>query len=247
MLPVLSPVAFKEMTRVINYDQERLEVDGLPEYVRDNEVPTQGSFVSISTRSLAEREAQRISASQERQSQRDTGGFANIFAEETPKTDELEALWPGVHQEFFQAPKRTPSLYMMFGFLAGAVVSMACIWGYSAISTMIAAGGKAAPATVATTQVASQAAPAQAPVSQFVDPSAVIKPAHPTHEVQSGDTMAAIAIKEYGRATPRLLDSICKANNLRNANFLQLGQSLNLPDYLPQSAQVAAGPSGQPH
>jgi nucleoid-associated protein YgaU len=59
--------------------------------------------------------------------------------------------------------------------------------------------------------------------------------------------MAAIAIKEYGRATPRLLDSICKANNLRNANFLQLGQSLTLPDYLPQSAQVAAGPSGQPH
>jgi hypothetical protein len=44
-----------------------------------------------------------------------------------------------------------------------------------------------------------------------------------------------------------LLDSICRANNMRNANVLSLGQKLNLPEYksvasqtqVPQTQQVA--------
>lgn len=239
-------MALQEMSTVIKYDQEKLDVDGLPEYIRDTDSPARDAFGSISTRSLAEREAKRLSAVSERQSQKDTGGFANIFSDvQTPPADELEALWPGVHQDFFQshAPKRTPSFHMMVGFLAGAVVSMVCIWGYSAISGLIASGShnanKAAVTAPATTTATAQSAPSSVP--QGVDPSAVLKPAHPTVEVQNGDTMAAIALREYGKATPRLLDAICKANGMRNANFLNLGQKLNLPDYLPQAAQTAAG------
>jgi hypothetical protein len=39
--------------------------------------------------------------------------------------------------------------------------------------------------------------------------------------------------------SPRLLDEICKSNNLRNANVLSLGQKLNLPEYHTQTAQIA--------
>lgn len=231
---------------MINYDQEKLEVDGLPEYVRDSEVSSREAFVSISTKSLAEREAQRI-ASSERQSQRDTGSFGHLYAEpETPKTDELEALWPGVHQDFLHSPKRTPSFYMMLGFLAGAVVSMAAIWGYTAVSTLVAQN--AHPHTAVAAANAPQAAPqAGVNVPQGGDPGAVLKPNHNAVEVQSGDTLAAISLREYGKATPRLLDAICKANGLKNANFLHLGQKLDLPSYQPQSAQVAASSAAQVH
>ena len=89
-------MALQEMSTVIKYDQEKLDVDGLPEYIRDTDSPARDAFGSISTRSLAEREAKRLSAVSERQSQKDTGGFANIFSDvQTPPADELEALWPG--------------------------------------------------------------------------------------------------------------------------------------------------------
>ena len=119
------------MNIVLNYDQEKLEMEGLPEYVRDSDVSSRDAFVSISTRSLAEREAQRTASTSDRQSQRDTGSFARITTEvETPKSDELEALWPGVHQDFLHSPKRTPSFYLTIGFMAGAFLSMIGIWGY---------------------------------------------------------------------------------------------------------------------
>jgi len=246
MLQVLPQWRYIEMNTVIKYDQEKLEVEGLPEYVRDTEAPARESYSSISTRSLAEREAQRVSASagRERQSQRDTGGFANIFSDvHAPRADELEALWPGVHQDFFQQAqsKRTPSFYMMIAFLAGAVTSMIVIWGYSAVSSLVANAGKLAdkPTAVSAPQPVAQ----QPLVPQNIDPSAILKPAHATVEVQNGDTLAAIAVREYGKTSPRLLDAICRANGLRNANFLKLGQALNLPDYTPQSAQPAGSVS----
>ncbi|HMO20916.1 MAG TPA: hypothetical protein PKC98_08100 [Candidatus Melainabacteria bacterium] len=49
---------------------------------------------------------------------------------EAPKTDELEALWPGVHQEFMPPiqVKKTPSFYIMMGFIGGAVLSLMMVW-----------------------------------------------------------------------------------------------------------------------
>jgi LysM repeat protein len=66
----------------------------------------------------------------------------------------------------------------------------------------------------------------------------VIMPTTPTYEVKTGDTLAGIALIAYKRASPRLLDEICRANNMRNANVLSLGQKLVLPEYRPQ--QVAS-------
>jgi len=244
---------------VLNYDQEKLELEGLPEYVRDSDVSTRDAFVSISTRSLAEREAQRTASTSDWQSQRDTGSFNRITAEvAAPKADELEALWPGVHQDFLYSPKRTPSFYLSLGFMAGAVLSMIGIWGYSAVSGLVASNSQPGHATVAVAS-APAAQATQAVVPQGSDPNSVLVPAHATVVVASGDTMAAIAIREYKRASPRLLDAICKANGLKNVNFLSLGQTINLPNYqssaqtansqtAPQAnAQVAATAASQVH
>ena len=67
-----------------------------------------------------------------------------------------------------------------------------------------------------------------------------VVPASNQYQVQTGDTLAGIAPeKTTGASVARLLDEICKANNLRNANVLSLGQKLNLPEYHTQPAQVA--------
>lgn len=233
---------------MINYDQTKADVDGLPEYVRDND-SSRDAFVSISTRSLAEREAHRT-ATTERQSQRDTGAYNRVSVEvETPRTDELEALWPGVHQDFLHTPKRTPSFYLTLGFLAGAFISMIGVWGYSAVTGMVASSSVnngAANKVVASSsapQAQQQAAPS---VPQGGDPNAVLVPAHATVEIGNGDTLAAIALREYKRVSPRLLDEICRANGLRNANFLSLGQKITLPNYKP-APQVAASAGAQIH
>ena len=63
----------------------------------------------------------------------------------------------------------------------------------------------------------------------------------------TGDTLAAIALREYKRVSPRLLDEICRNNGLKNANFLNLGQKINLPNYQAQPTQMAVTPQGQVH
>jgi LysM repeat protein len=267
------------MTSVLNYEQDKLELDSLPEYVRESESTSRDAFVGISTKSMAGREAQRKQATatvyanqatkvnvgpqpgylddrvgqrSPRDSQRDTGGFNRVTGEvEAPRTDELEALWPGVHQDFLHSPKRTPSFYLMLGFMGGAFVSMIAIWAFSGVSQMVAhGGGKAAPQAMVAGQPQTAGQPAVAPVAtvpQGSDPNAVLVPAHPTVVIATGDTLAAIALREYKRVSPRLLDEICRNNGLKNANFLNLGQKINLPNYQAQAQQMAVTPQGQVH
>jgi LysM repeat protein len=255
------------MTSVLNYEQDKLELESLPEYVRESEASSRDAFVSISTKSLAEREAQRTLAgtgvnaalyagtnagnnsdrAYQKDSQRDTGGFNRVTAEvEAPKADELEALWPGVHQDFLHSPKRTPSFYLMLGFMGGAVVSMFAVWCFSGVSSLVHPSGKVQTAN-AGQLTAQQAATPVATVPQGSDPSAILVPAHPTVTINTGDTLAAIALREYKRVSPRLLDEICRNNGLKNANFLNLGQKINLPNYQAQSTQMAVTPQGQVH
>ena len=256
---------------MINYDQDKLETEGLPEYIRDAETSSreQGGFGSRANH-INVSPTQNPNYDFVSQSQRDTGGFARIvepagqygyqsqsgapatYAQAHTRSgsgagsDELEALWPGFHQDFMQTPKRNPSFYMMLGFMAGAFASMLVVWGFSAVSGMMphtAAAAKPAQVAQVTTSGAPAASQSTAPVAtpQGGDPNKMVVPKDPTVEVQAGDTLAAIAIREYGRCSPRLLDTIVKANGLKNGNFLQLGQKLNLPNYQPSvSGQAGA-------
>ncbi len=244
---------------MLNYEQDKLELDGLPEYVRESEASSRDAFVSISTKSLAEREAQRtptgsyVGTNSEyayhRDSQRDTGGFNRVTTEvEAPKADELEALWPGVHQDFLHSPKRTPSFYMMLGFMGGAMVSMIVVWCFAGVSQLTHGSDKVQTASASgPVQAGQPAAPAVATTPQGGDPSAVLVPTHNTVTISPGDTLAAVALREYKRVSPRLLDEICRSNGLKNANFLNLGQKITLPNYQAQATQMAVTPQGQVH
>jgi hypothetical protein len=162
---------------------------------------------------------------------------------EAPKSDELETLWPGVHRDhelnLVPAAKRTPSFFIMVGFMAGAVFSLLSVWGYSAVSSNLAKGADAANKQIVVTK-GETTQPDQNIAVQNVDPNAAIVPISNSYEVKSGDTLVMIALKNYKKVTPRLIDQIVKTNGLKSANALSLGQTLRLPNYRPQSSKLAA-------
>jgi hypothetical protein len=158
-----------------------------------------------------------------------------------PKSAELEALWPGVnHQDFLHTPRKTPSFYLTIGFLGGAIVSLIVCWIYSSFSSgalnafkssdkkVVVAGehgGNSHPAEHV--QVANRVAAG--------GNGELVVPAYPSYEVREGDTLAGIALQAYKRVSPRLLDEICRANDMRSAHVLNLGQKIILPEYRLQS------------
>lgn len=210
-------------------EREKLEFESLPEFVRE---PRTSSRDSYSTRPAQPEESNKAPKTPEAP---------------LPKTAELEALWPGVSADFLHSPRKGASFYLTIGFMAGAIVSLIGVWGISTFSH-IATGTSGKKEIVVAHGAQSTASGAQS--SAVVTTSLagapepdVIMPLNPTYEVGSGDTLAAIALKNYKRATPRLLDEICRANGLRNANVLNLGQKINLPEYRPQTRQIATGAS----
>ena len=202
-----------EMATVMNSEREPADLEALPEYVRENKLRSRDSLEFVSTKPQSMVESVPTTSNEP----------------EGPQTDVLEALWPGVHQDFAAPTKRPPSFYLTIGFMAGAVISLIGVWIYSLVPNLVAGFTKPNPNTVVAQTVTrgGTAKPNQGSEE-------AVTPTQPTYEVQNGDTLAAIALKNYKRVSPRLLDEICLANNMKNANVLSLGQKLVLPVYHPQ-------------
>ena len=117
---------------------------------------------------------------------------------------------------------------MIAGFFAGIVVVSLVVWFFSVLSTFFTHSNGLSAGLSANNKTGS------AESTSTVEGNKVLVPLVPTYEVQEGDTLAAIALRNYKHISPRLLDSICRANNLTDANVLNLGQKITLPEYTPQ-------------
>ncbi len=211
-------------------DQEKLDFDSVPEYVREPRA-SRDSYVSKSC-------------------------YLEDETEPHAKSAEIETLWPGVSAEFLHGNhhKKQPSFYWGVGFVSGIVASVLCVGIVHGASQLFAshtdhsapqivvANGRAGVNQVkgALTTVSGGTAMVTTRVATASGDPDLIVPLFNTYTVRPGDTLASIAVQAYKRATPRLLDEICKTNGMRNANRLSLGQTLNLPQYRPQ-AQIASG------
>jgi LysM repeat protein len=232
-------------------EQEKFDFDSVPEFVREPRANTRETYntkpaaAPKSTGTVKIGETAKPPVKTAPTVSEEDASYALALL---PKTAELEALWPGVNHDFIHGvPKKGPSFYLCIGFMAGAIVSMAAISGYSLVTHMATNAIQNKEIVVSQSPAASnkQGAASDHGVVTAVVPTnrepEVVIPLAQSYEVGSGDTLAAIALKNYKRATPRLLDEICKANNMRNADVLNLGQKLVLPDYRPQSRQIASG------
>lgn len=221
-------------------EREKLEFDSVPEFVREPRSSARDSYSSniggSSSTTLDELDVKS-----------GTGSTTKQQSGPLPKSAELEALWPGVSHDFLHSSKKGPSFYLCIGFMAGAVFSMVALGAYTTVTKMLASGPSSGKEIVVAQSQANGAKlgtsdnRAMTGLTSTAGEPDVILPLSQTYEVGAGDTLAAIALKNYKRATPRLLDEICKANNMRNANVLSLGQKLVLPEYRPQNRQIATG------
>ncbi|MBI4532872.1 MAG: LysM peptidoglycan-binding domain-containing protein [Candidatus Melainabacteria bacterium] len=219
---------------MIDCEKEKLQFESLPEFIREPCPTARESYMTSPSFSKSVR-PEAIP--------RDLS---------LPKSAELEALWPGVNHDFLQPARRSSSFYLTVGFMVGAIVSLVAAWSYSFFvkgavpgthpiqKKIVVAGARSGAVGSVKDNIASERG--QSSVHAIVvEGQEVIVPAYGTYEVKAGDTLASIAYKAYKRVSPRLLDSICKANGMRNANVLSLGQKLVLPEYHPQASQITAG------
>jgi LysM repeat protein len=221
---------------VLISDQEKLDFESVPEYVREPRSSSRESYVSKSCY-VEDEELSRT------------------------KSAEIETLWPGVSADFLHGAhnKKAPSFYWGVGFLSGIVttiigigITVFCINFFAnaggrqeAPRIVLAEGTTTSTSAMRTNVTAARGGTAEvAVVTTKQSPASdaeTIVPLFTSYTVRTGDTLAGIALQAYKRATPRLMDEICKANGMRNANVLSLGQTITLPEYHPQSSQVASG------
>lgn len=225
------------MTTTIDCERQTLEFDAVPEYLRDTQLPTRDVAVNIASNLFNQRSInEHLSGILPTES----------VDSEAPKSEELEVLWPGVHHEnhdFSPTAKRSSSFFLCVGFAAGAVISLVSVFGFFTVSNWVTASNNRADNKVVIAGGHTTAGGAGSQIAEQGS-SEVLSPAAAVYQVQPGDTLAGIAYKNYKRISPRLLDEIAKANNMRNANVLNLGQKLKLPEYRPSSQTVATTASG---
>ncbi len=204
-------------------EKDLVDFEVLPEYVRESKGRVRETLEVVAARVQPDRYQQIESEA----------AFSQIEPERarSSKGEMLETLWPGVHNELAHGIKHTPSLYLTIGFMAGAFISLIGVWLFSMISPMVAEVQKST-ATVVTKNPKGGAVATSGPRGS----AGVMVPLVSTYEVQSGDSLAAIAYRNYKHCSPRLLDEICQANKLTSANVLNLGQKLILPEYHPSQA-----------
>ena len=185
------------------------------------------------------------------------GGLDEEFLH--PKSAELETLWPGVDQDFLHVgSQRGPSFYLTLGFLGGAVMSLVGLWVYawlthsalsysapslSSAKKLVVTAGIPKSSNKSATYSTPGGTTGNAEVTTLIPTGSnadLVVPAFSTYEVKTGDTLAVVAAKAYHRVSPRLLDAICKANGMRSADVLALGQKINLPEYRPTINQFPA-------
>jgi len=226
------------MTTVASRDRDTIEIEPLPEYVREESAYKKE--VSNAMPSLNPSSSNNTSSGSYERWERSS---SPVVETEEQHSDVLEALWPGVHHDFERAAsttKRGPSFYLTIGFMGGAIVSMLGIWGFSSVSSVVANAGQRTDKQIVQGQPSKDQAGAQQTAQASAAGGDLIVPLATTYEVQSGDTLAVIALRNYKHASPRLLDEICRANGMRNANVLSLGQKITLPEYHRATSQVAS-------
>lgn len=221
---------------VLTNDRDNLEFESVPEFIRE---PRSSSARTHSRDSYVSKSCYI--------DDEDTGH---------EKSAEIETLWPGISADLLHNPqsKKQPLIYLSVGFMAGlftALVGMFAVFAvtgaingnqaaHNGNAKIVVAQGNSSSSNSLRNGISSESSVVVTTKTTPTGGPDVILPIFNSYTVKSGDTLAGIALQAYKRATPRLMDEICRANGMKNANVLSLGQTLVLPEYRPLK-QVAAG------
>lgn len=151
------------------------------------------------------------------------------------KERELDMLWNNFKQHSKQ--DKSPTVYLITGFIAGAVVMLI-------ITSLISFSMKSMTETaedistkVPDTKIEDTAItfiPADKDATGALAPTTAKTAATGVHQgevytVQEGDTLESIIIRFYGSYSVKYEQAIKDANNMTNPNALQIGQKIKIP------------------
>ncbi len=144
------------------------------------------------------------------------------------KEKELDVLWQNFKVN--QKEEKSPGVYLITGFIAGALCMFLMTALLSFSSNAINEHNNADSPKLVKKVKAEKQKPAKLsiiPADQTVEE---VKTAAPeSYTVKSGDTLAGIVVRFYGKYDPSKITKIMEANNMSNPNALSIGQSLVIP------------------
>ncbi len=160
------------------------------------------------------------------------------------KEKELDVLWQSFKVN--QKDEKSPAVYMVTGFIAGALAMfiLTAIISFAAHSASDegSLGFQSIKAEKIHTPEAAPAKPAPKAKANAKDAAAIsfLPPdtakASPTskgkteqYTIKAGDTLDSIAVRFYGKYDSTLINKIASANNLQNPHQIRVGQVLTIP------------------
>lgn len=137
------------------------------------------------------------------------------------KDKELDVLWQNF--KVSQKEDKSPGIYLVTGFIAGAVAMliMTTLLSFSVRGTDTQDG-------VPTPKFKEKARLTFIPADKNNEPI-VPKGSPESYTVKSGDTLAGIVVRFYGSYDLSKVAKIQQVNGMKNANDLQIGQNLIMP------------------
>lgn len=142
------------------------------------------------------------------------------------KEKELDVLWQNFKVN--QKEEKSPGVYLITGFIAGALCMflMTALLSFSS-NAINKTNNPDSPKLVKKVKADKAAKLSIIPADQVVEET--VKAPVETYSVKSGDTLEAIIIRFYGKYDPSKITRIMQANNMSNPNSLSIGQALIIP------------------
>lgn len=141
------------------------------------------------------------------------------------KEKELDVLWQNFKVN--QREEKSPGVYLVTGFIAGALCMFLMTALLSFASNMISENSNPDSPKLVKRVKPAKAKLSIIPADQIAEETKTVSPE--TYTVKSGDTLEAIIIRFYGRYDISKVSKIMQANGMSNPNQLSIGQSLVIP------------------
>lgn len=135
------------------------------------------------------------------------------------KDKELDVLWQNF--KVSQKEDKSPGIYLVTGFVAGAIAMLI-------MTTLLSFSvrGNDSP-SIPSPKLKEKARLTFIPADKINGTTTLKGPE--SYTVKSGDTLAGIVIRFYGNYDLSKVEKIKQANGMKNANDLQIGQTLIMP------------------
>ncbi len=141
------------------------------------------------------------------------------------KEKELDVLWQNFKVN--QKEEKSPGVYLITGFIAGALAMFLMTALLSFTSNAISDNSSSDSPKLVKRVKPAKTKLSIIPADQVAEEAKTVAPE--TYTVKSGDTLEAIIIRFYGKYDTSKISKIMQANGMSNPNQLQIGQTLTIP------------------